>query len=748
MVKLVRTGTNKKIYSNFNNTTKNQRKKIKNFKKSNPLITFKHKLSKQNESTIVQYQSNTVTQDIQMQKMLQHNNNINQNLHKKIDMCIKHKIHCNKSRHHTKQNATIIKRRRRSISLIQYQNALSKLSRISKLTPSSESSSLVTHFSKLNHVTFNDMLDNVAASKIHGPYSDDHESKYNTQLNRWLHKGISKEINVCTVTRENENPIIKTGIRYNTTTNREKINFILNHTQKDKIQFDPHQVTYGIKIGGSGTSMGLRHHECISTIYNDNNSKNDFIKSNIKNKAYKKEYTVPTTTMTPSSILQQVSLHPNTNTPYLFGYYLDRHLNLLSVSSFKYANIFFQFRLRPKNTLGYLWEFRMICDQFLFRQMRNYIKLTLFIITMEVNKVFSIYSFSIHCWQGFYNSFRKYIKSTKKFEYKYIDQNAEDIWIIDDASANKYHLYILIDEFEIEPRVKKYLQSQNIDLYNQDLYCRENIAQGSGEKDTFIQFPIDASEWIIQLNQDHNIHQKWLKEMCRHKLEAYFKMIKIKSAGTTNYSIFDNRLKHFEGYLYIYGTGKTDEEMKREAICGIRLQRNQKTHLFYTIEHGNLSRLGEDTTFTMNACNCYFGPGRSHIGQHKEEYKFQEDIWTKTTGESSFLTIGAQNRAFTNFIVTVFTQNGAYIGYKSQGFCMTIAGHGIRPPHLLWIEYIYRLCDIYRFVKKELITKASKHDKKCDRNKINSNVCKCIDPNNRYITSYDELPSSKDLNLS
>ena len=187
--------------------------------------------------------------------------------------------------------------------------------------------------------------------------------------------------------------------------------------------------------------------------------------------------------------------------------------------------------------------------------------------------------------------------------------------------------------------------------------------------------------------------------------------------------------------------------MRKEAICGVRKQRNTNTHLFYTIEHTNLQRLGEDANFTMNACNIYFGPKRSHIGQHKEDYKFDKYIWTKTTGESSFLTIGAQNRAFTNFILSVFTPNGAYIGYYSQGFCMTIAGHGVRPPHLLWKEYMCRLCDIYRFVKQNLIQKASKHAEECQRNKINPNICKCIDPENKYITKYTTLPSKSDLNL-
>ena len=41
------------------------------------------------------------------------------------------------------------------------------------------------------------------------------------------------------------------------------------------------------------------------------------------------------------------------------------------------------------------------------------------------------------------------------------------------------------------------------------------------------------------------------------------------------------------------------------------------------------------------------------------------------------------------------------------------------------------------------------HNEKCDRNEINCNVCKCIDPNNnnKYITSYNKLPTCKELNL-
>jgi len=616
----------------------------------------------------------------------------------------------------------------------------------------------------LEHVEYDDVLNDLKdKSKLSGVYTGNNnnntDNKKNIELHKWLSSSISKPINVCTVTKENCNPIIKTGLRYNSAQNHAKINFILNHhkninhnhkngsmmNNNHEINFDPRQVTYGIKVTGS--TIGNRYDACIAAIYcTDLNDSQQNI--NTHNKKCKISTTITTTVSSPSQILNLKSEHnPQSHLDELFlvGYYLNRNLNVLSVSSFKFANIFFQFRLRPSNTNGYAWEFRLIVDRFIFRQMRNYVKLSLFIITLQVYKALSIfYSFSTHCWQGYYDSFKRSIKTISTFEYKYIDKNLSTIWTHDKASANKYELYILIDKFQIEPRLEQRINELKLNIDDETKFPLENIAICSGEEDIFIQFPIDAFVWIIQLDcNNHILNKQWFHHICNNKIEAYFKLIKLKSAGISNYSKSNNRNKHFDKYIYMWGTGKGD--LSNDKICGVRLQNNTQTHLFYTIEHSNLHRLGENSNFTMNACNLYHGPGSSNIGQHREDHKFQGTIWTKTTGESSFLTIGAQHRAKTNFIVQILTQNGSYIGYDSQGFCMTIAGHGICSQNLLWKQYNYRLCDIYRFVKQNLINKAQIHDSNCPRNPINDNICECIDPNAKYITPYDKLPSSRIL---
>ena len=607
-------------------------------------------------------------------------------------------------------------------------------------------------YPKLKHIKFDTNFfinKNVSNDSQHGAYSED--SILYKQLENWLNKGISKEINVCTVTKRDLSPIIKTGKRYNIKLNRQKINTILNYNKKNKIYFNPHQFTYGIKF--SGVSMGSRHNACISAIYTDSNffdpkwyiNPNNLATSKLRVKQF---YFHDCSSQNLSSILQLLSQQNDLNSTYLFGYYLDHNLDLLSVSSFKYANIYFQIRLRGENTNGYLLEFRLILDRFLFRSMRNYIKLTLFIITLEVYKSFANYSFSLQCWQGYYESFRRHIDCKHKFEYKYIHSDGESQTSLSNASGDKYELYILIDPFEIESRVDKYLKSNNINLDDHKLYPRENIShQDSGEEDIFIQYPIDVVIWIINLvqNNEETNHEELIKIISTHKIKAYFKMIKDKSSGLSKWNPEDNRIKHFNGYIYKYGTSN-EQNNKKDDKRGMRKQRYSKTPLFYTVEHGNLHRLGvKDTKFDMNACNLYHGIKKSCIGQHKEDYKFKGKIWSKITGESSFLTIGGIQRGWTNFIVTIFTQNGCYIGYNSQGFCMTIAGHGLKPPHLIWEKFVYRLCDLYRFVKDEIVKKCNDHllDCECWEDSQFQNICNCI--KGKAVTQHSKLPTMNEL---
>ena len=634
-------------------------------------------------------------------------------------------------------------------------------------------------FKRLNHIKFDaKFVNDVSEQCKYGPYSIEEKNNNNNninqlseQLHNWLNQGISKEINVCTITKEDLNPIIKTGIRYNTKLNCDKINYILNYNKKQKICFDPYQFTYGIRI--SGPSMGSRHNACISAMYDDNyfdlekyRNPNNSNTSKLRVESY---YFHDCSSQNISSILQFISKYEHIESTYLFGYHLDHNLNLLSVSSFKYANIFFQLRLKgfndKKNTKSqYKLEFRLILDRNLFCNMRNYIKLTLFILTLEIYKSFSNYSFAIECWQGYYESFRRHIKSKNSFDYKYIhsddlDGELQNIYSISNAIANKFELYILLDQFEIEDRVKEYLKSNNVNLNDHNKYPTEDISDGDGEEDTFIQFPIDVVIWVITLHQNQQQHDRLLHNISMNKIISYFKMIKTKSSGTSHWSSRDSRIKHFNHYIYSYDTGESNK--KKDPMRGLRKQREYETPLFYTVEHGNLHRLDEEIDFDMNACNLYHGPKKSQIGQHREDHKFIKKIWSKITGESSFLTIGGRSYGWTNFIVTIFTQNGCYIGYESQGFCMTIAGHGIKQPHLLWRKYMFRLCDLYRFISNELKEKCQDHlsssnnvDSFCyhyfDLNEF-SNVCNCCYDSDKEVDFSDpptKFPTLSDLNVS
>ena len=73
----------------------------------------------------------------------------------------------------------------------------------------------------------------------------------------------------------------------------------------------------------------------------------------------------------------------------------------------------------------------------------------------------------------------------------------------------------------------------------------------------------------------------------------------------------------------------------------------------------------------------------------------------------------------------------------SQGLCMTIAGHGDNPAHLIWHECQFRICDAYRCVKPELIAQAKQHVKRHSAFRKGQLQCQCIS----YITKQSRLPT-------
>ena len=601
---------------------------------------------------------------------------------------------------------------------------------------------------KLNHLIFKYPLSTLPISKLCGAYCN-HGSLSNVEyitIRDWFKQDICKPINVCTVTRENYNPIIKTGARYNTSINRKKINFILNHSYgSNKIEFNPKISTYGIKI--IGQTMGAMHNACIATFYDDD--WNQMVNENRHQKVSITKYTIPNQIQSCPAKFLQLETTRNKKCVYLFGYYLNHQLKCVPVSSFNYANFGIQFRLKsPNKSVGFSWEFRIIIDRNLFRQTRNYIKLSLFIIASQIYHSLSQYSFALHCWQGYYESFHEPLPEIPKctFNYQYIDENNEQIKEIKNATATKHQFYILIDPKEIEQkRLKKlWIDEHKININDEMKYEQIDISEANGEKDVFIKFKISVFIWIIVLSNIVNENIRLLKLVAHNKIHAFFKMIHAKQS-LSHYSSMSNRLKNMESAMYIWGTG---EQQQQDEMKGIRLQyksANYKTPLFYVCEHQNLSLLGEKTGFDMNACNLYHGPKNSNIGNHWEDYKFKGSVWTKTTGESSYLTIGAQHRALgSNHLLTIKTPNGCYIEIKINGLCMKIAPHGIRKPHLSWINFPYRLCDIYRFIQDTLIEKAQKHNKICEPNAENPIVCQCVQ-GSKSMTSYDKLPSIDEI---
>ena len=91
---------------------------------------------------------------------------------------------------------------------------------------------------------------------------------------------------------------------------------------------------------------------------------------------------------------------------------------------------------------------------------------------------------------------------------------------------------------------------------------------------------------------------------------------------------------------------------------------------------------------------------------------------------------------------------------------MTIAGHGIKQPHLLWKKYIFRLCDLYRFINNDIKQYCQDHlsldnvDSFCyDYFELNesSNVCNCCYDSDKQVDFSDlstKFPTLSDLNVS
>ena len=576
-----------------------------------------------------------------------------------------------------------------------------------------------------------------------GPYADIVGNENYKDLRDWFkitNDNISRLINVVTTTKQDRNLIIKTGQRYNTIANRQQI--------RNEFNWDTNQNSFGVKI--RGPSEASIHNACISTIYSE--SWND-ITSPANNAKIDNEYT------NIAEILERYNVDsPKTDCSYIFCYNLDfENFNLLSVSSARKANIFFKIRLKKKGLtptpkgqpepkrvsrkhVSYEWDWKIVSDRIAFNGLRNYQKLMLFIVAINVWKKcteLSQWKFDYHSWQGYYEPFMRRIDTKSDIDYLYIREDGETTQKISDTTATKYELYILVDKLSIERRLKKnIIDKRQWDLNDTIKFPEENIAVEDGEDDIFIQVPLEAYIWIYSFHVEVEIDGKYEEIICENRLRAYSKMIRTKTAGITQHSDSMNRNKSFGGWNYLWGTRQNE---KADLIKGLRKQYNYQPHLYHTIEHENLSKLGEESDFDMNATNIYYGPTTSSLENHTEDYKFCRIIWSKITGESGQLTIGGIRRGVTNFFVAIPTPNLSFIGYVAQGITMTIAGHGVKPVHLYWSEYNWRICDIFRFIHPNLLKLGEEHLKKkggCKPNTDNKLVCDCI----QGWTEYKELP--------
>lgn len=595
-----------------------------------------------------------------------------------------------------------------------------------------------------------------------------HGSDY-IEKKHWIESGFNKYINLCTVSKDNFHPKIVTLKRYLTIQNRKKINYCLNlfpPTFRHKINFDPTCPTYGIQV--SGKTFGTRHNASINSFYYGITDWNSKIKNNIEQQVIINEYKVPNMSqISPVSIIQKITHNGLTisdrNYVYLFGYHLDASLNIESVNSFSSANFLIQFRLKSPNTKegSCSWEFRVIVDSDYFYQTQHYVKLTLGFICSSIyhHESLKYITFSLHCWQTFFESDFKECDNNniKSITYNYINStNSEILQMKHKATAVKYDYFIYIDQFEYsETRFQKYLNEKNItddDLLNQNIYHHKNRKLDNGEDDYFIQFPIDAFIWIIILSNIANQNKKLISQCANKKVQAYLHMIN--NHGVSNYNASSNRIKNFDLATYIWGTG---EVQKKDFLKGIRLLKQgivteDNLNLYYLSEINNLEQLENETNFTMLASNLYHGPSGSFIENHEEDYKFEGIIWTKPSGENCRLTIGAQRRALgSNALFTVFSKPGSYIGFVANGLCMTIAGHGVRRAHLSWIDYDWRICDLFRFIQKSILKRAQKHVSQCPSisssktSKHKKKLCKCL--KNQMFTRYNDLPTVESISF-
>ena len=579
----------------------------------------------------------------------------------------------------------------------------------------------------------NNDKNNNSEQKCYLPYYPYPEGNQNyVELENWLKKQI-RACNYGTVAVLDRNFIIKFGKRYLTSENLSKI--------KKKMSFDPTQSTFTLKIVKAVTAD--RHNAAIYSSFgiNYNELIPDMRKCTITE--------LPNTNL--KNILISHNKQPVISHSYLLGVRVDNDSQqILCTKSEKESTHFILFRIKKNSeeygekATEYKLEFRVFSHRKYYWTLQNWQKLIGHIVTLEIYKAckkISKYSWDLECWQGFYEPFVRKINPQKTITYEYFgydnDSDVEDllnsddcIWEVDNVLATKYDLYILLDTQQIETRLSQRINKLSINLNDKEKYPEENI-----NGDIFIQFPLDAYIWMLYFHQNYKIHQQILRHIIRNKFYGYFRMIHDPTAGIATYHPKDNRIKHQEGHSYIWGTYL--DAAKTDDIKGIRKQKNSKPHNYYTVEHRNIERLGEKNTFTMNASNFHHGPGCTALGNHMEDYKFTGIIWCKSSGDEAQLTFGARNRGRTNFLFAIPTPNEGYIGYQSQGLCMTIAPHGLKEVHIMWKHWNFRIVDIYRFVKDDLIKKAEKHSQQCKYIKKNGDiVCKCIEG----FIKHDKLP--------
>ena len=562
------------------------------------------------------------------------------------------------------------------------------------------------------------------------PHSDGNENYL--ELENWLNQEV-RACNYGTVAVLDRNFIIKFGKRCLTLENLSKIN--------KKISFDATQKTFILKIVKGVTAD--RHNAAIYSSFgiNYNHLIPDMRKCTVTE--------LHNTNL--KDILISHNKQPKISHSYLIGFSVDNDSHqILSTKSVKESTQFILFRIKKncdeykQKTTEYKLEFRVFSHRKYYWTLPNWQKLIQHILTLEIYKTckeISKYSWDLECWQGFYEPFVRKLNQQKTIKYQYFGYdnhsdgedllNSDDcIWEIDNVLATKYELYILLDIQQIETRLNERISKLNINLNDREKYPEENI-----NGDIFIQFPLDAYIWMLYFHQNYKKHQQILRHIIRNKFYGYFRMIHDPTAGISNYHGKHNRIKHSEGFSYIWGQYLDAE--KTDDIKGIRKQKNSKPHHYYTVEHKNIESLGEKNTFTMNASNFHHGPGCTALGNHMEDYKFKGIIWCKSSGDEAQLTFGARNRGRTNFLFAIPTPNEGYVGYESQGLCMTIAAHGLKEVHIMWKYWNFRIVDIYRFVKDDLIKKAEQHSKKCKYIKQNGYiVCKCIEG----FIKHDKLP--------